>query len=355
MERKKTLVVDVDDTISRTENRDYANSIPYTSMIRKLNNLYDNGWDVIYFTARGQLSANKDLEVINNTRLPVLVKWMEDNGVKYTEVLFGKPFGDYYIDDKAIRPDEFLGMSFDNFEGRSGAEVSRVGDLVIKVAENTQMQVDWYNHNQFVLAPRVVDNAPSVYRMEYIDGTPGWLNLQASTIVQAVEAIKSFKDNDPMPGYSGLYDDYLERCIRKLPGAMKHVIRQIAGGFNPEQSFCHGDLTLTNMIVKPDGQVYFIDPSIQKDIWSSYMIDVGRLMQSLRGRYEEKFLGAPIDDTKSVYVPYILEQVSIDEEDADIMELLIHCRIWHHQKRHSVADGKETMKQIWKLIEKLQA
>lgn len=357
MERKKTIVVDVDDTISVTTNRDYANAVPFVDMIEKVNLLYESGWEVIYFTARGQLSSNYDLEEIEKTRRPVLEAWLKEFSVKYDKLIMGKPFADIYLDDKAMKPEEFLETNFDNMEGRSGAEVSRVGDLVMKVAENTQMQVDWYQYNvdnECVPAPMVTDHAPSVYRMSYIEGTPGWKNLQSSTIMQAVDTIKTFKGQDPMPGYEGRYEDYVGRCIRMLPPKISQQVKSLAfdlTNMNDEQSFCHGDLTLTNMIVK-DKVVFFIDPSVQKGIWSSWQIDVGRLMQSLRGRYEEKFLGAPVDDGKSIYIPWILNELSIEEQVADVMELLIHCRIWHHQNRHDITDGIETMKQILELIEK---
>lgn len=356
--RKRTLVVDVDDTISMTVNRDYANATPDEEMINKLNNLYLEGWEVIYFTARGQLSANKDIEVINKTRLPVLKKWMKDSGVLYTDLKFGKPFGDYYVDDKALRPDEFLDMSFDTLGGRSEAEVSRVGDLVMKVADNTRMQTEWYAYNDYVLCPEVVDSAPSVYRMEYIFGKPGYVGLESNTVQEMIRAIDSFKRVEPMPGYTGSWASYVDRCLRKFDGDIKDRIKTIAMRFadycESNHSFCHGDMTLSNIIVTPQKDVFFIDPSVQKGVWSSWLIDFGRIMQSLRGRYEERYLDAEYDDTKKMYIPFLHEHFGVPEKVSLLMETLILCRIWHHQKRHDVEHGEETMNQILELLETME-
>ena len=43
----RTLVVDVDDTISTHINRDYENAIPHTKIISKLNKMYDSGWKIV--------------------------------------------------------------------------------------------------------------------------------------------------------------------------------------------------------------------------------------------------------------------------------------------------------------------
>ena len=117
MVETRTLVVDVDDTISTHINRDYENAIPHTDIIEKLNKMYDSGWKIIYFTARGQISCNGDLNLIEKSRRPALEKWMKKHNVKHHELRFGKPIGVYYIDDKAIRPDEFMNVEYEVLKG----------------------------------------------------------------------------------------------------------------------------------------------------------------------------------------------------------------------------------------------
>ena len=53
---------------------------------------------------------------INANTLPVILDWLDRYSVPYDEVIVGKPWpgpDGYYIDDRAIRPSEFLSLSHD--------------------------------------------------------------------------------------------------------------------------------------------------------------------------------------------------------------------------------------------------
>ena len=53
------IYVDIDGTICHTENSDYENSIANFTHIEKINKLYDEGNEIVYWTARG---GNSGLE-----------------------------------------------------------------------------------------------------------------------------------------------------------------------------------------------------------------------------------------------------------------------------------------------------
>jgi len=106
-----TFVVDIDDTISFTYNRDFVNSEPNTPVINKINELYDNGWIIILFTARGAKSCNT-LEEKERKYREVTETWLNKHGVKYHKLMFGKPNADYYVDDKSMSIDEFVKRKF---------------------------------------------------------------------------------------------------------------------------------------------------------------------------------------------------------------------------------------------------
>lgn len=109
---KKTVIVDVDGTILEAKNRDYENASEIAPVIGKLNYMHDHGWTIVYFTARGQLSKNGDMDRIEKENRPVLEKWLHDHGVKYDYLLFHKPYGAWYIDDKALNIQDFLKKNF---------------------------------------------------------------------------------------------------------------------------------------------------------------------------------------------------------------------------------------------------
>ena len=91
-EKNKTYCIDIDGTLC-TEMCEYKDAKPILKVINKINNLYNNN-KIILFTARGYTSKKIWKELTEKQ----LKKW----NVKYHELIFGKPFADYYIDNKAI-------------------------------------------------------------------------------------------------------------------------------------------------------------------------------------------------------------------------------------------------------------
>ncbi len=104
---KKTIVVDVDDTILTTKNRDYANSQPIVEVVNGLRALRENGWYIILQTARGMGRSNGDIESVRSEVSREIEEFCSKYDVPYDELLLGKPWAAWYIDDKAMRPDEF--------------------------------------------------------------------------------------------------------------------------------------------------------------------------------------------------------------------------------------------------------
>lgn len=107
---KVVLVVDIDKTIcsKKTSEQTYSEVTPYTGIIDIINDLHSNGAEIIYETARNMLTQkNDESKVIQNVGLTTL-QWLKDNNVEYDGLKFGKTCGTCYIDDKALRPGEFV-------------------------------------------------------------------------------------------------------------------------------------------------------------------------------------------------------------------------------------------------------
>ena len=96
---KNIYCFDIDETICRTDGLDYALAVPILNRIKKINFLYDNGHTIKFYTARG----TKTNIVWTDETVMQLNNW----GVKYHELSFGKPFADFYVDDKAINDKDF--------------------------------------------------------------------------------------------------------------------------------------------------------------------------------------------------------------------------------------------------------
>lgn len=99
--------VDIDETICFYDgDRIYENAIPNYTNIEKINKLYNDGWKIVYWTARGSTKLyNIDrLDYIRNMTINQLNDWK----AKFHELKIGdeKPLYDLVIDDKAKRIDE---------------------------------------------------------------------------------------------------------------------------------------------------------------------------------------------------------------------------------------------------------
>jgi hypothetical protein len=99
--------VDIDETICfYKEDYVYEDAIPNYENISKINKLYDSGWTIVYWTARGSTQPeNKNrLDYITDLTKNQLEKW----NAKYHRIEMGdkKPLFDLVIDDKAKRIEE---------------------------------------------------------------------------------------------------------------------------------------------------------------------------------------------------------------------------------------------------------
>jgi capsule biosynthesis phosphatase len=105
------FVFDLDETIC-TRKGDKFKSLPRLEQYRnadvivktvdKMKELYKRGDTIIIHTARGMLTNNNDLSKVEEELKELTEEWLLKNNVPYHSLIFGKPYADYYIDDKAI-------------------------------------------------------------------------------------------------------------------------------------------------------------------------------------------------------------------------------------------------------------
>jgi len=93
--RELTYFIDVDGVLAFTNQNDYKNSRPNLEEIAKLNLLYENGHTIKIWTSRGNTSG------VNWRDLTA--QQLKDWGVKYHELIMGKPSYDVLVCDKSRR------------------------------------------------------------------------------------------------------------------------------------------------------------------------------------------------------------------------------------------------------------
>lgn len=108
MAELKTYIVDIDNTICTQTYGDYSKAEPFYDRIAKINELYDSGNTIIYFTARGMGRGKNSIRIAYDSCFDETYTQLNNWGCKFNHLMLGKPFGDYYIDDKAIQSDQFF-------------------------------------------------------------------------------------------------------------------------------------------------------------------------------------------------------------------------------------------------------
>lgn len=112
----KRIIVDLDDTISYTKNREYETAEPNQALIDKLHSYKKMDFEIVINTSRNMRTYDGNIGKINVFTLPKIIKWLTDFNIPYDEVYIGKPwcgFDGFYVDDKAVRPSEFVKLSYE--------------------------------------------------------------------------------------------------------------------------------------------------------------------------------------------------------------------------------------------------
>ena len=112
----KRLVMDLDGTLTIDDPAmPYPDKAPNLPVIEQLRAYKAQGFEIIIATARNMRTHGNNLGRINAQTLPVILTWLQKHDVPYDELHVGKPWcghDGFHVDDKAIRPDEFVRLSY---------------------------------------------------------------------------------------------------------------------------------------------------------------------------------------------------------------------------------------------------
>lgn len=118
---KKVIVCDIDGTLAgRCEaGQSYADVTAEPQIVQQIRSLKQQGYWIILYTSRNMRTYEGNIGQIMRHTAPVLVEWLNRHEIPYDELHFGKPWcghDGFYVDDRAIRPREFVTMNLDEIE-----------------------------------------------------------------------------------------------------------------------------------------------------------------------------------------------------------------------------------------------
>lgn len=278
----KRIVFDLDDTISFTKKRDWKNAKPNIQLIEKINNLYNSGWQIDIYTARGSLSCSTREEAAKKYRKGI-EEWLEKHKVKYHTLSFNKPLATYYVDDKALTPEEFLDLNLEQLKGGlSGSDIYTDGTLVFKEDHNRIEVNKWFEKAESYgfKVPKVERIIGNTLIMDYISNDETYFQNNPYKIIgEILTVLDSFKNLSP---YSTLsFDTYIQNIQKHLENISEintnSIIHRLKE-FPIEFTFGHGDFGVTNLLFSNDG-MYMIDPIPYR--FSNYQLDAAKFLASL--------------------------------------------------------------------------
>ena len=248
----KRIVVDFDDTLAFHQNRNFNEALPNQPLIDKLNNLYDQGWQIDIFTARGSISCSSRQEAAAKYYNSI-ASWLEDHNVKYSDLSFDKPLAAYYIDDKGILPEDFLKV-----KGIATPNVHRI------VGETITM--DYIEHDE-----------------GYFDDN---FHMALALIQNKLDAMKVL---DPLPFHREAidnitYESYIDRIeAHAINSGQEELIDNVSDMRDVwpyNRTFAHGDFGIKNMLFNgKEDTMTLIDPIT--DVFGCTEIDCAKLIASL--------------------------------------------------------------------------
>lgn len=117
--KERCIVIDVDGTLCqhrKSPDENYEDLLPVAEVVDVLRRYREEGFYVILSTSRNMNTHNGNVGLITAKTAKLLMDWLDRHQIPYDELHVGKPWpghGGFYVDDRAIRPDEFVNLSYD--------------------------------------------------------------------------------------------------------------------------------------------------------------------------------------------------------------------------------------------------
>ena len=116
--RERCIVMDVDGTLclKKRPDQSYDEVAPNPPVVERLREYRQSGFYVILATSRNMNSYEGNIGLITANAAKILMAWLDRHDIPYDELHVGKPWAGrdgFYVDDKAVRPDEFTRLSYE--------------------------------------------------------------------------------------------------------------------------------------------------------------------------------------------------------------------------------------------------
>jgi len=329
---KKRFCFDLDNTLVSFPkiSNDYTSVKPKFKNIKFLNFLYSLGHHIIIFTARRMRTHKGNIKKVKKDVERLTINQLKLFKINYHELIFGKPYAHFYIDDLCIHPTENLNTKLGYYE--TSDNVSRrfneviVGEkITIKNSKNLEILNNEINFLKNLpnkiksFFPKLRSHGKNFYKMDTINGLKlSYLLINnlltkedLTNIFESLSIIHKSKSKIKEKKFN-IYKNYYQKLKIRLKKERGIINKFGNKNYNKLKNFLidyeiskkgkigviHGDPVLSNIIKKNTNELVFLDPrggqGDEFTIYGDINYDFAKVYQSLYG-YENIILDKKID------------------------------------------------------------
>jgi len=288
---------------------DYSTVQPIKGTARLVRDLYAAGNHIIIYTARGMRTFGGDVNAVTNAHRTAIEASLRDLRIPYHELVLGKPYADFYVDDLAVNAfadlEKETGHYVDRIQARSFNSIEYRDDTVVKITAN-EGEVFWYLNAPSRIKHYLPDASltmPNKICMERIRGVSAsmlYVNnsltcAQLELVFEALDAFHGCAHSQPPVDTSQLYVAKLRERHDMMEGAFKDesLVSKLTAHL---KTYCntlgpavvmHGDPVFSNVMFDRQGCIKLMDMrgKVGRDqtILGDAMYDWAKVHQSLTG------------------------------------------------------------------------
>lgn len=326
---KYRFCFDIDHTLVHCST-DYTSWQPVAKNIAFLRFLHAEGHTIILHTARRMRTHHGNVGAVVADVGKVTLDMLDDLDIPYHELIFGKPYAHFYIDDLAINARQDLqkatGFYSNSIEPRSFHTLCTREAKIIRKEGAVRSQIHYYlNIPPTVrhLFPSMTDYAEdySWYEMQLIKGLPLsqlfvseiMSDAHMHLLLDRLEMLQRSRVPDVEVDLHANYSSKLKRRFETYADAYAHLenaadvytqlvaaLHEYEAGGAATGGVIHGDAVFTNVLLVANDQLKFIDMrgcvGDVDTIFGDTMYDYAKVYQSLIG-YDEILLNVRVTDT----------------------------------------------------------
>ncbi len=336
LQHKYRFCFDLDNTLLTNPivNGDYNTVRPIERNINFLNFLKSMGHYIIIHTARRMKTHNGDVDLVIEDVGEITIETLKKYNINYDELIFGKPYANFYIDDLSVNPHNDLEkeIGFYNIDIPSrNFNIVKIEDNHVIKTTNNPCEIMWYVNvpntlKTWIPKYNIIDE--NTIKLERIEGIPIshlYIKEQLTentfkNILKSINTIHQSNSVEPtneqlnfyekkLENRMSTYNYYVHTNFHEYLIKLKKLLSSYVDNIKYNFTIIHGDPVFSNILLKPNDDLKFIDMrgsfSDQCDIHGDPKYDYSKIYQSIYG-YDSIMLGIAVSNSYKLEIERIL-------------------------------------------------